>query len=37
MPRIVRYDSVTGRAIVLDGGRSIRVFPTLNLAAGAES
>jgi NAD(P)-dependent dehydrogenase (short-subunit alcohol dehydrogenase family) len=30
------FDFVTGRAIVLDGGRSIPVFPKLNLAAGAE-
>lgn len=27
---------VTGRAIIMDGGRSIPVFPKLNLAAGAE-
>jgi hypothetical protein len=27
---------LTGRAIILDGGRSIPVFPKLNLAAGAE-
>jgi hypothetical protein len=27
---------VTGRAIILDGGRTIPVFPKLNLAAGAE-
>jgi len=37
MPRIVRYDFVAGRTIILDGGRSIPVFPKLNLAAGAES
>jgi NAD(P)-dependent dehydrogenase (short-subunit alcohol dehydrogenase family) len=30
------FDFVTGRAIILDGGRSIPLFPTLNLAAGAE-
>jgi len=30
------FDFVTGRAIVLDGGRSIPVFPRLDLAAGAE-
>lgn len=30
------FDFVTGRAIVLDGGRSIPVFPRLNLAAGSE-
>jgi NAD(P)-dependent dehydrogenase (short-subunit alcohol dehydrogenase family) len=30
------FDFVTGRAIILDGGRSIPVFPTLNLAVGAE-
>jgi NAD(P)-dependent dehydrogenase (short-subunit alcohol dehydrogenase family) len=30
------FDFVTGRAIVLDGGRSLPVFPKLNLAAGAE-
>jgi NAD(P)-dependent dehydrogenase (short-subunit alcohol dehydrogenase family) len=30
------FDFVTGRAIILDGGRSIPVFPKLNLAAGAE-
>ena len=30
------FDLVTGRAIILDGGRSIPVFPKLNLAAGAE-
>jgi NAD(P)-dependent dehydrogenase (short-subunit alcohol dehydrogenase family) len=30
------FDFVTGRAIVMDGGRSIPVFPKLNLAAGAE-
>ena len=30
------FDFVTGRAIVLDGGRSIPLFPKLNLAAGAE-
>lgn len=30
------FDFVTGRAIVMDGGRSIPVFPRLNLAAGAE-
>lgn len=30
------FDFVTGRAIILDGGRSIPVFPRLNLAAGAE-
>ena len=29
------FDFVTGRAIVLDGGRSIPVFPRLDLAAGA--
>jgi len=30
------FDFVTGRAIVLDGGRSLPVFPRLDLAAGAE-
>lgn len=30
------FDVVTGRAIVMDGGRSIPVFPKLNLAAGTE-
>ena len=30
------FDFVTGRAMILDGGRSIPVFPKLNLAAGAE-
>ena len=30
------FDFVTGRAIILDGGRSIPVFPKLNLAAGSE-
>ena len=30
------FDFVTGRTIVMDGGRSIPVFPKLNLAAGAE-
>lgn len=30
------FDFVTGRAIVMDGGRAIPVFPKLNLAAGAE-
>jgi NAD(P)-dependent dehydrogenase (short-subunit alcohol dehydrogenase family) len=30
------FDFVTGRAIILDGGRSIPVFPKLNLSAGAE-
>jgi NAD(P)-dependent dehydrogenase (short-subunit alcohol dehydrogenase family) len=30
------FDFVTGRAIIMDGGRSIPVFPKLNLAAGAE-
>ena len=30
------FDFITGRAIVLDGGRSIPVFPKLNLAAHAE-
>jgi NAD(P)-dependent dehydrogenase (short-subunit alcohol dehydrogenase family) len=30
------FDFVTGRAIIMDGGRSIPVFPTLNLPAGAE-
>jgi NAD(P)-dependent dehydrogenase (short-subunit alcohol dehydrogenase family) len=30
------FDFVTGRAIILDGGRSIPVFPKLNLAARAE-
>jgi NAD(P)-dependent dehydrogenase (short-subunit alcohol dehydrogenase family) len=30
------FDFVTGRAIILDGGRSIPVFPKLNLAAGTE-
>jgi NAD(P)-dependent dehydrogenase (short-subunit alcohol dehydrogenase family) len=30
------FDFVTGRAIILDGGRSIPVFPKLNLAVGAE-
>jgi NAD(P)-dependent dehydrogenase (short-subunit alcohol dehydrogenase family) len=29
-------DFMTGRAIVLDGGRSLPVFPALDLAAGAE-
>ncbi len=30
------FDFVTGRAIVLDGGRSIPVFPKLNMAARSE-
>ena len=30
------FDFVTGRAIILDGGRTIPVFPKLNLAAGTE-
>jgi len=30
------FDFVTGRAIILDGGRSLPVFPRLNLAAGLE-
>jgi NAD(P)-dependent dehydrogenase (short-subunit alcohol dehydrogenase family) len=30
------FDFVTGRAIILDGGRSIPVFPKLNLTAGTE-
>jgi NAD(P)-dependent dehydrogenase (short-subunit alcohol dehydrogenase family) len=30
------FDFVTGRAIIMEGGRSIPVFPKLNLAAGAE-
>lgn len=30
------FDFMTGRAIVLDGGRSIPVFPRLDLAAGSE-
>ena len=30
------FDFVTGRAIILDGGRSIPVFPKLNLSAGTE-
>jgi NAD(P)-dependent dehydrogenase (short-subunit alcohol dehydrogenase family) len=30
------FDFVTGRAIVMDGGRSLPVFPRLNLAAGTE-
>jgi NAD(P)-dependent dehydrogenase (short-subunit alcohol dehydrogenase family) len=30
------FDFITGRAIILDGGRSLPVFPKLNLAAGAE-
>ncbi len=30
------FDFVTGRAIVMDGGRSIPVFPKLGLPAGAE-
>lgn len=30
------FDFVTGRTIIMDGGRSIPVFPKLNLAAGAE-
>lgn len=30
------FDFVTGRAMILDGGRSIPVFPKLNLAAHAE-
>ena len=30
------FDFVTGRAIILDGGRSIPVFPKLNLAAHVE-
>ncbi|MBI4171248.1 MAG: SDR family oxidoreductase [Actinobacteria bacterium] len=30
------FDFVTGRAIIMDGGRSLPVFPRLNLAAGAE-
>lgn len=30
------FDFVTGRAIILDGGRTLPVFPKVNLAAGAE-
>jgi NAD(P)-dependent dehydrogenase (short-subunit alcohol dehydrogenase family) len=30
------FDFVTGRAIVMDGGRALPVFPRLDLAAGAE-
>jgi NAD(P)-dependent dehydrogenase (short-subunit alcohol dehydrogenase family) len=30
------FDVVTGRAIIMDGGRSIPVFPKLNLPAGTE-
>ena len=30
------FDFVTGRAIILDGGRTLPVFPRLNLAAGVE-
>ena len=30
------FDFVTGRAIVLDGGRTIPVFPRLDLAVGVE-
>lgn len=30
------FDFVTGRTIVLDGGRSLPVFPRLDLAAGSE-
>jgi NAD(P)-dependent dehydrogenase (short-subunit alcohol dehydrogenase family) len=30
------FDFVTGRAIIMDGGRSIPVFPKLHLAAGSE-
>lgn len=30
------FDFVSGRAIVMDGGRSIPVFPRLNLAPGVE-
>lgn len=30
------FDFVTGRAIVMDGGRTIPVFPRLNLPAGRE-
>jgi NAD(P)-dependent dehydrogenase (short-subunit alcohol dehydrogenase family) len=30
------FDFVTGRTIIMDGGRSIPVFPKLNLAAGAQ-
>lgn len=30
------FDFVTGRALVLDGGRSLPVFPKLGLSAGAE-
>lgn len=30
------FDFVTGRAIILDGGRSLPAFPKVNLAAGAE-
>ena len=30
------FDFVTGRAIIMDGGRGIPVFPKLNLPAGAE-
>ena len=30
------FDFVTGRAIIMDGGRGIPVFPKLNLGAGAE-
>jgi NAD(P)-dependent dehydrogenase (short-subunit alcohol dehydrogenase family) len=30
------FDIVTGRTIIMDGGRSLPVFPKVNLAAGAE-
>ena len=30
------FDFVTGRTIIMDGGRSIPVFPKLNLSAGTE-
>jgi NAD(P)-dependent dehydrogenase (short-subunit alcohol dehydrogenase family) len=30
------FDFVTGRHVIMDGGRSIPVFPKLNLAAGTE-
>lgn len=30
------FDFVTGRAIILDGGRSIPVFPKLNVSSGKE-
>ncbi len=30
------FDFVTGRAIVMDGERTLPVFPKLNLAVGAQ-